>query len=339
MGKKTFVWLVAALLIGMIIIGGCTSMQTAKVPDTPKYPDRPITVIVPFSAGSGPDLIARLLEKAAMQHLGQPLVVVNKPGGAGSLGFNELVAAAPDGYTIGISSVELILNPLYGSSKYNYLSALEPLAQATSSISVLVIQANQPWNNVKDVIDYSETNSEKLKFGHQGIGSFSHIVGETFSVAAGSHLEQVPFRGGGETIAALLGGHIQIAFVSPAMAKEHLKNGTLRALAVSDNQRLNDPVFAQVPTFKEQGYDIVFNSWFGIASPKELPPQIKNKLAEGLKSIIATPEFQKSVEAMGYQLDFAGPKEATAKWQDDSKKLTKTVRDTGILELIKTQKQ
>jgi len=314
-------------------------MQTAKVPETPKYPDRPITVIVPFSAGSGPDLVARLLEKNAMQYLGQPLVIVNKPGGTGSLGFNELVAANPDGYTIGISSVELIVNPLYGSSKYNYLSALEPLAQATSSTSVLVIQANQPWQNAKDVIEYGKTNPGRLKFGHQGIGSFSHIVGETFSLAAGSRLEQVPFRGGGETVAALLGGHIQIAFVSPAMAKEHLKNGTLRALAVSDNQRLNDPVFAQVPTFKEQGFDIVFNSWFGIASPKELPPQIKNKLAESLKNIIAAPEFQKSVEAMGYQLDFAGPKEAAARWQDDSQKLTKTVRDTGILELIKTQKQ
>lgn len=314
-------------------------MQTAKVPESPKYPERSITMIVPFSAGSGPDLIARLLEKSIQQQLGQPLVIVNKPGGAGTLGFNELVGANADGYTIGISSVELILNPLYGSSKYNYLSALEPLAQATSSTSVLVIQANQPWQDAKAIIEYGKTNPGKLKFGHQGIGSFSHIVGETFSLLTESGLEQVPFRGGGETVAALLGGHIQIAFVSPAMAKEHIKNGTLRALAVSDNKRLSDPVFAQVPTFKEQGFDIVFNSWFGVASPKELPPEIKNKLAESLKNIMATPDFQKSVEDMGYQLDYAGPKEAVEKWQADNQKLTKTVQETGILNLIKSQKQ
>ncbi len=339
MKDKTLVWLVTVLVLGVITIGGCTSMKTVKMPETPKYPDRPITMIVPFSAGSGPDLIARLLERSIQQQLGQPIVIVNKPGGAGTLGFNELVGANPDGYTIGISSVELILNPLYGSSKYNYLTALEPLAQATSSTSVLVIQANQPWQDAKAIIEYGKLNPGKLKFGHQGIGSFSHIVGETFSLFTESELEQVPFRGGGETVAALLGGHIQIAFVSPAMAKEHIKNGTLRALAVSDIKRLNDPVFAQVPTFKEQGLDIVFNSWFGVASPKELPPEIKNKLAESLKNIMATPSFQKSIEDMGYQVDYSGPKEAAKKWQDDSQKLTKTVKDTGILELIKSQKQ
>jgi len=314
-------------------------MQNKTVATTPKYPDRPITVIVPFSAGSGLDLIARLLEKTAPQHLGQPLIVVNKPGGAGTLGFNELVGASPDGYTIGISSLEVILNPLYGSAKYNYPTALDPLAQVASSASVLAVQANQPWQDLAAIIEYGKSNPGKLKFGHQGIGSFSHIVGETFSQTTGCMLEQVPFRGGGETVAALLGGHVQIAFVSPAMIKEHLKNGTIRALAVSDSQRLSDPVFAQVPTLKEQGFDVVFNSWFGVVAPKEMPSEVKDKLVVGLKAIISDSEFKKSVENMGYQLDYLGAKESAAKWQADSKKLTKTVQETGILDLIKAQKQ
>lgn len=144
MGKKTFVWLVAALLIGMIIIGGCTSMQTAKVPDTPKYPDRPITVIVPFSAGGASDIVARALEKNAIKYIGQPLAVVNKPGGGGAVGWNELAASNPDGYTIGITGVEIILHPLYGPTKYNYLTALEPIAQVSNASWVMVVRADQP---------------------------------------------------------------------------------------------------------------------------------------------------------------------------------------------------
>jgi len=274
MRKKSFIFLAMVLLV-TLIMAGCASMKSQTAATTPKYPDRPITVIVPFSAGSGPDLIARLLEKTAPQHLGQPLVVVNKPGGSGTLGFNELVGASPDGYTIGISTVEVIANPLYGSTKYNYITALDPIAQITNSPSVLAVQAAQPWQDLAAVIEYGKSNPGKLKFGHQGIGSFSHIVGETFSQNTESKLEQVPFRGGGETIAALLGGHVQIAFVSPAMIKEHIKNGTIRALAVSASQRLSDPVFAEVPTFKEQGLDIVFNNWFGVTAPKEMPLEVK----------------------------------------------------------------
>lgn len=338
MKKDVWILVVIGVLISSII-GGCTSMQTARIPETPKYPDRPITLIVPFSAGSAIDLVARGLEKVAPKHLGQALVIVNKPGSTGSLGLNEVVSSNPDGYTIGISGVEVILNPLFGATKYNYMTALDPLAQVTTTPWLIVVLANQPWKDINDLAQYGKQHQGQLKFGHQGIGSLSHIAGETFIKATGSSMEQVPFRGGSETVAALLGGHIQVAFVSPALIKEYVRNGTVRVLAVTDEKRLTEPLFAAVPTCKEQGVDMVFNIWFDISAPKEIPAGVKNKLSDNLKNMISDPEFKKSIDNMGLQLNYLGPKEAAAQWQTDGQKLTKTVKETGILDLIKAQKQ
>jgi tripartite-type tricarboxylate transporter receptor subunit TctC len=136
-------------------------------------------------------------------------------------------------------------------------------------------------------------------------------------------------------MAALLGGHIQVVFLSPATIKEHLKNGKVRALAVATEQRLTDPVFVDVPTFKEQGMDIVFSYWIGVAAPKEMPIEIKAKLANGLKAIIVDPEFKKNVENIGLQVEYLNSQESQAKWLADNQKLSKVVQETGILDRIK----
>jgi tripartite-type tricarboxylate transporter receptor subunit TctC len=314
-------------------------MEPKTVTTTSKYPDRPITVIVPFSAGGGLDLLARAMEKTSSQHLGQPLIVVNKPGGSGTIGWNELAGAAPDGYTLGITGVEVILQPLYGSTKYNYPTALEPLAQISSNPMVMVVQANQPWQNVDDLVKYAEQHPGDLKFGNAGVGSLVHVFNDMFAHTAGITIEPVPFRGASEMLTALLGGHIQAIITNPATIKEHLKNGTIRALAVTAEHRMADPVFADVPTFKEQGLDLVFSYWIGVAAPKEMPIEVKAKLANGLKAIIVDPEFQKNLENIGLQVEYLNPQEFQTKWLADNQTLSKTVQETGILDRIKEQKK
>jgi len=314
-------------------------MQTAKLPATPKYPERPITMIVPFSAGSAMDITARMLEKDAINKLGQPLVIVNKPGGTGTIGWNELVNSSADGYTVGMSGIDVILQPLYGSTKYNYQTALEPVAQISPCPLVMVIKGDQSWESVTELVDYAKNYPKEVKFGHWGTGSISHVVGQTFAQATNISLEQVPFRGGAEAVTALLGGHVQIAFLSPLSVKEHMKSGTVKVLAVTTDQRLTDPVFAQVPTFKEQGIDIVISDWFGIVAPKEMPVEIKNKLAKGFESIITDPAFKKNMENAGLQIEYLSPQDSIAKWLNDNKKLDRLVKETGILDLIKAQKQ
>ena len=313
-------------------------MQSETINSKNNYPNKPITVIVPYSAGGGVDLLARLMEKKVPQYLGQPLVVVNKPGGAGSIGWNELASASSDGYTLGISIIDLLIQPLYGETKYNYPTALEPIAQVATAPFLIVVEAKQPWKNVNDIVNYAKQHPGQLKFGHSGIGSLSHIVGETFANVTGITFEQVPFRGSSESTAALLGNHIQIVFTNASSVKEQIKNGTLRALATTSEQRLTDPDLAQIPTCKELGLDIVSSTWFGVAAPKELPPEVKAKLEEGFKAIVADPEFKANIENLGLQVEYLNSEDSKEKWRSDGNKLTKTIQETGVLEQIKAQK-
>jgi len=336
--KRLLILLTVCLLPISIIIGGCTNMQSKTTTATKGYPNKPITIIVPFSAGGAMDLVARALEKEAPKYLGQPIVVVNKPGGTGTIGWNELTSANPDGYTLGISSIELLVQPLYGPTKYHYPTALEPIAQVATLSTIMVVKADQPFQNVDEIIKYAKQNPGQLKFGHSGTGSMSHIIGETFAKAADINIEQVPFHGASESTAALLGTHIQIVFGNPSTVKEQIKNGTLRAVATTSKQRLTDPDLAQIPTFKEQGFDIVSNTWIGVASPKDLPPELKTKLEESFKAMIVDPEFKTNIESLGLQLDYLNSEDSKEKWRLDGDKLTKIIQETGILEQIKAQK-
>ena len=339
MRKKELILLTVCLFLTLIIMGGCAGMQNINTATKVKYPDKPITVIVPFSVGGGLDLTARSLEKLAPKYLGQPLVIINKPGGSGVIGWNELSGANPDGYTIGITDSNILLQPLYGATKYNYVTALDPIAQVSSLPMIMAVQTHQPWQTSDELIQYAKMHPKQLKFGHGGMGSFQHLIGEMFGQAAGINIEQVPFNGAGEVTAALLGRHVDLIFVNPMVVKEHVKNGTIRVLAVTSEQRMIDPVFAQVPTFKEQGLDIALNNWFGVAAPKEMPAEVKNKLTEGFKAIVNDPEFIQNIKNAGLQADYLGTKGSEEKWLSDNQKLIKILKDTGILERIKAQKK
>ncbi|WP_144352690.1 Bug family tripartite tricarboxylate transporter substrate binding protein [Sporomusa termitida] len=296
-------------------------------------------MIVPFSVGGGSDLIARSLEKYAFKHLGQPLVIINKPGGAGTIGWNELAGENPDGYTIGITASDLLLLSLYESGKYQYTTALDPLAQVTALPMVLAVQAGQPWHKLNDLIEYAKNHPGELKFGNAGIGGFTHVLSETFGQTTDIVIKHVPFSGANETTAALLGGHIQVIFANPMVVREHVKSGTVRILAVNNEQRMVDPIFNSVPTFKEQGLEITLSNWYGIAAPKEMPANIKNKLAKALKEVITDPEFRKDMEGMSMSIEYLDPQESQLKWINDSQMLQKTLQESGILEQIKTQKK
>jgi tripartite-type tricarboxylate transporter receptor subunit TctC len=342
MEKKISFLLSTCLFAISIIIGGCTDTQIKTATTNTineQYPNKPITLIVPFSAGGGLDLVARAMEKQSIKYLGQPLIVVNSPGGAGIIAWNELVGAVPDGYTLGMISSDMLLQPLYGATKYAYTSALDPLAQITATPMVMAVHSDQPWQSVADLVNYAKEHPGQVKVGHAGVGSFPHVVSEMFAHTAGIKIGQVPFRGASESTAALLGGHVQVAIASQTIFTENIKDGTIRILATTGTQRLSDPVWAQVPTFKEQGYNIIFSNRFGISAPKELPLGIKTKLAEGLKAMISDPEFQRDIEKLGLQVKYLNPDTTQIKWLSDSQELANIIQETGILDFIKAQKK
>jgi tripartite-type tricarboxylate transporter receptor subunit TctC len=338
MFKKNVLWMTCLVLITMIT-GGCGSMQSKSANAPEKYPDRPITIINPFSAGGSTDLMARALEKTAVKHLGQSLVVVSKPGGGGTIGWNELSGATPDGYTIGVTGIGLILQPLYGPTRYNYMTALEPLAQVGTTPVVLAVRADQPWQTLEDLVSYAKQHPGAIKYGHSGLGTITHVTGEAFAKEAGITIDQVPFTGTPEGITATLGGHIHILLTLSTGTQEYIKSGKIRVLAVGGEKRLTQPEFAQVPTFKELGLDITFSTWHGVAAPKGLPEDVRNKLAEGLKGMINEPAFKKSMEDMGLAVEYLGPQESLDQWISDNAKLSKIVKETGIAERIASQKK
>lgn len=337
--NKMHIIVVMFLFLILAILGGCGDTEIQSRVPVDKYPEKPINFIIPFNAGGGLDLTARALEKASLKYLGQPLVITNKPGGAGALGWNEVAAANPDGYTLGITSVDLLLLAQYGAAKYNYLTALSPVAQISATPLVLAVQADKPWTTLKDLIAYAKDHPGEIKFGHSGLGSFTHVTGEMFGLTAGIQLEQVPFSGGSESVAALLGGHTQVGFSSPTAVKEHVKTGKLRVLAVTGTTRINDPLFAQVPCFPEQGLDITLTTWYGIAIPKETPAKVRNKLAESVKAMLADPEVMKNLAVIGGEVEYLGPEESQAKWLAESQKIAQIIQTTGVLEKIKAQKK
>jgi tripartite-type tricarboxylate transporter receptor subunit TctC len=336
--KMNAVW-VTCLLFMTMLTGGCGSMQSKSANAPEKYPARPITIIVPFSAGDTTDLVARALEKTAVKQLGQPLAVINKSGGGGTIGWNELSGANPDGYTIGVTGIGLILQPLYGPTKYNYLTALYPLAQVGTTPVVLAVRADQPWQTLEDLVSYAKQHPGAVKYANVGLGTITHVTAEMFAKETGIAIEQVPFAGGPEVLAATLGGHTHLSFTLSAAIKEYVKSGKIRVLAVAGEKRLTEPEFAQVPTFREQGLDITFSTWHGVAAPKGLPENVRNKLAEGLKGMINEPAFKKNMEDMGVAVEYLGPQETLDQWIADNTKLAKIVKETGIAERIASQKK
>jgi len=338
--KNKGVFVLGVLFLSMaIIMGGC-SMGAKESMVSEKYPTKPITVIVPFAAGGSSDLIARALEKSAQKHLGQPLVVVNMPGGATTIGMNEFAGAKPDGYTIGVVGVGVILQPLYGQTRYHYPTALEPIVNVVSSPVLVACLTDKPWKNLNELVSYAKQHPGEIKFGHNGLGTAVHVTGEMFAKETGISIKQVPFRGGEpESLAALLGGHIQLIFsYNPAVLKEHVKNGTIRVLGVAEENRLTIPGFENVPTFKEQGVNITFSFWNGIAAPKGMPAAEKARLTAGLGEMINDPDFKKNMEELGMPVQYMGPEEFSERWIADNAKLTKIVKETGIAELIASQK-
>lgn len=303
------------------------------------YPQRPIRVIVPFPAGGATDIMGRILTKAVEARLGKPLIIENKPGAGTMTGLNELVGARPDGYTIGMVTSTMVLQPLYGGSRHDYPTALQPIAQVTVTPPVLVTGADTKWKTAKDLVDFAKANPKSIKYGITGFGNSSHIGPTQLARAAGIEIEAVTFDGGGVLLTALLGGHIAVSAGSTVDYKPHIQAGKLRPLLNFGPTRSEDPLYKDVPTAKELGYDAEIVSWTGVAAPKGLPADVTAKLNDAFKAAMADREVADAIAKLGSEpvyLDAAGFGD---RWASETAKLRQVVTETGILELVKSQRQ
>ncbi len=278
------------LLLGFIMI--------AAVPALAAYPDKPIQLIVPYSAGGSTDVLARAVAQVAPKHFPQPVVVVNKPGGGAIPGRLEVVKSRPDGYTLlfGYGSGEDLVVPHQRPVPYDIFKDFEPVCRISVHSVVLAVPTNSPYKTLADLANAGK--SKELTASVSTKGGIVDITFQLFAQKAGIKLTTVPGAGGADAITSLVGGHVDFGGGHPSEVLPHIKAGRLRGLAVAFEKR--DPAVADIPTFREGGYDVVtFGSVKGIAVPKNTPKEVVSYLERKFKEVADDPDFQKIMKDIG----------------------------------------
>ena len=260
-----------------------------SLPALAAYPDKPVTVICPWTAGGGTDVLLRALSKAAEKHLGQTINVVNQTGGAGAIGHNAIRTARPDGYTIGMITFELNSLPPQGLVPFTWKD-FDPLMRINSDPAALTVRKDAPYSTVRGFMDYAKTHPGEITIGNSAPGSVWHIAAGLAAEKSGVQVKHVPFDGAQPAVSALVGGLIKAVAVSVAEVRGQAQAGNLKILGVMSAER--DKIFPDVPTFKEQGVDVQFYTWRGLGLPKGVPANIKAKIADAYKKAYDSQEFQ-----------------------------------------------
>jgi len=268
-----------------------------------QYPERNVTVIVPFPAGGASDTTARLVVGKISERLSKTFVVENRAGANGALGATALKQAAPDGYTLLVGSIGVFaINPvLIKDLKYDPLKDFDLLSVAVRTPNVLVVNPNVPAKSVAELIAHLKTNPDKVTFASSGIGSSDHLTAVLFWQKSGTSGLHVPYRGGGPAINDLVAGHANASFQNLGAVAQQIKAGTLRALAVTSDKR--NETLPDVPTMTEAGVkDLEVYSWQAAAAPKGLPPAVKAQLEKEFAESANAPDVKSKFEAVGFEV-------------------------------------
>lgn len=289
---------IVGLLMGAAFTAACVAGPLAQAQS---FPDKPIRIIVPASAGGPTDTLGRLLAKSLSEQNGVPVVVENKAGAAGSIGVYAAVQAPPDGYTLLVSVPDAVtVYPLVRKSAPYRSTDLTPITLVASTPYVFAVSAKLPVKTMKDFVDLSK--KQKLAMSTPGTGSSGHIVMEMLKERAGIELLHVPYKGAGPAVQSVIAGETHITATSPITIKGHIDSGVLRALAVSKAAR--NPVLPDVPTMIESGFDdFDVSAWFGIFAPPGVPPEIADKLDAMVRSAMKSPEYMARTAALGLEVD------------------------------------
>lgn len=275
-----------------------------------KYPQRPITLVVPTAPGGTTDFTARLIVEPLSRVLGQPVVVDNKPGASGNIG-NQLVARAkPDGYTLLVAySGYQVGNPhLFKQAGWDPLKDFAPVAMMTRAPQVIALSPKVPANTLAELIAYAKAHPGKLNFASSGNGSIQHIAGELFKQLTGTFITHIPYRGSGPAVQDLLGGQVDMFITTPAGVVSQIQAGKLKGIAVTSKQRLSS--LPNVPTAAEsglKGYEL--DSWFALYAPAGTPADVVALLNTEVNKIMASPETRKKAEESGTGVEQMTPQQ------------------------------
>ena len=295
------------------------------------YPSKPIRIVVPYPAGGGIDIMSRLIAQRLAQRFSQSVVVENKPGAGTIVAAESVARAAPDGYTLLITTdATITINPyLYAKLPYDAVKDFAPVSQLVFLNQLLVANAALPVNNLKELVAHAKANPGKLNYASYGIGSQPHLAMEIFKSQSGADIVHVPYKGIPQAVPAAIAGEVQLTFSGAASTQAHLRAGRLKALAIGGKARL--PLLPDVPTFAEAGFpDVPANAWFGLFAPAGTPRDVITVLHGEIVRLFKEPDFvQREIAAKGYELVASSPEEFATFLVGDAKRNAQAVRISG----------
>lgn len=322
--RRALARIASAILVG---VAGA-AMHTAAVADT--WPSKPVRLIVNFPAGGAADQIARAISQPLQDALGQPVVIDNRGGAGGNLGGDIAAKAAPDGYTLLMSSGGMVsVNPhIYAKMSFDPAKDLVPVAAAARVLVFLEVRPAMPANNIREFIAYMKANPGKLSYGSPGNGSSPHLAGELFKDMAGLYAIHVPYRGAAPALQDLLGGQVDFMF-DPGVGLNQVRAGKLKLLAVGSMKR--SPLFPDVPTLDEvglKGFDA--DTLFGIYAPAGTPPEVVGRVNREVNKILASAAFKERADAIGGVPAPMSPAEFGARAAEDGVRFGQLIKTRGI---------
>ena len=311
-----------ALLGVALLLAGLTAAQAAD------YPSRPIKLLVGASAGGTTDTMARAIAQPLAKSLGQPVLVENRPGAGGNLAAENVAKAAPDGYTLLVSFTSHTINAtLYPKLPFDPVTDFTPISKIATVPSLLVGNPKLPAQNLNELIALAKSRPDKLSMAIGGIGSSLHLAGDQFKMMAGVRILNVPYKGTAPALTDVLGGQVDMMFISLVTGTEQVRAGKLRAFGVTSAQR--QPSFPDLPAIGEIVKGFESTAWFGVFGPKKLPPNITGKLNSAIVAALNDPKMRDQLEKEGAAPAAGSSADFAAFVRDDVKHWAPIVKQSG----------
>lgn len=316
---------IKSLIACAILAGAAVTLHAQQA-----WPTKAVRVVVAFPPGGIVDNVARQLQPRLQAALGQPVIIDNRSGAGGTVGAAEVARAAPDGYTLLMVFDSYATYPLvYPKLSFDIAKDLQPVTQIASNPLVLVVNPKVPANDFKSFVSLLKSQPGQYNYASVGPGSSNHLTAELFKAQTGTFVTHIPYRGGGPAQQDLLGGQVEMMFLSAVLAQPHVKAGKLRALAQTGAQRV--PAYADTPTVAESGYrGFEVNSWVGLLAPAGTPRSVVDRLQTEVRKIVADPAFDQRLREQGLTGIAGTPEQFVLALRAEQDKWTRLVRERSL---------
>lgn len=317
------------IAIAQVIAIGVLTAYAGYASAQQTYPTKAIRIIVPYPPGGSTDFLGRLIGQKLTESWGQPVLVENRGGGNAIIGTEAAAKAAPDGYSLLLTSNLHVVVPQLVTTSYDAIRDFAAVATLTNTALVLVVNPSVPANNLQELIALAKSKPGQLNYGTISVGSMGHLKLEQFGILAGVKLQHIPYKGAGPVLTGIIGGQIQLYLANPINVVPHIQSGKLRGIAVIAAKRL--PALPQVPTFTEGGLSgLSADIWQGILAPAGTPRPIIDKLSAEIAKILAMPDIKEKLDHQGVEPYTSTPDQLAALMKADQAKYAKIIKSANI---------